>query len=121
MSQLSPWSLIRWAIVVLLLAGFAVQAQEPTQLAAPTALARLVKKVAPDYPAAAKQLNVQGSQEVSITVNTSGDVEDAKVVKGNAMFTQASLAAVKQWKFTPLLKDGTPVKFSAVITFTYTK
>jgi len=121
MSQFSRWSWMRRAVVGLMLAGLTALAQEPTQLATPTALARLVKKVAPDYPPAAKQLNVQGSQEVSITVNASGDVEDAKVVKGNAMFTQASLAAVKQWKFTPLLKDGAPVKFSAVILFTYTK
>jgi TonB family protein len=66
-------------------------------------------------------LNVTGEQEVAITVGPQGDVEDAKVLKGNAMFSQASLAAVKQWKFTPLVKDGAPAKFTTVIVFNYQK
>ncbi|MBI5084575.1 MAG: energy transducer TonB, partial [Acidobacteria bacterium] len=73
----------------------------------------------PDFPLAAKQLNVSGQQEVSIVVNAQGDVEDAKVIKGNAMFSQASLTAVRQWKFTPMVKDGQAVKFASVIIFNY--
>jgi periplasmic protein TonB len=85
------------------------------------AMSRVVKKVAPEFPVAARQLNVTGFQEVQVTVNAEGDVEDVKVVKGNPMFTLASTAAVKQWKFTPLLKDGAPAKFMAVLTINYSK
>lgn len=110
---------LNWTYVVVLvvLLGFAVQAQEITSLSTSTAMARVTKKVAPDYPMAAKQLNIQGSLEVAVTVNEAGDVEDAKVVKGNAMFSQSCLAAVKQWKFTPYEKG----KFTAVIVFNFTK
>jgi protein TonB len=83
------------------------------------AMARASKKVSPDYPLAAKQLKVSGIQEVQVTVSKSGEVIDAKVLKGNAMFTSASLAAARQWKFSPLLKDGEASEFAAVIIFNY--
>jgi outer membrane biosynthesis protein TonB len=46
-------------------------------------------------------------------------VIDAKVLKGNAMFSNASTAAAKQWKFAPLVKDGTANEFTAVLIFNY--
>ncbi len=94
---------------------------ETVNLPTASAMTRVAKRVAPQYPPAARQLNVSGSQEVEITVDEQGSVVDAKVMKGNAMFSMASLAAVKQWKFTPLLQDGTPKGFTSVIVFNYTK
>jgi TonB family protein len=110
---------LKWAVLVAVAATAAVSAQDATAIPTPTAMARATKKVTPQFPPAAKQLNVMGQQEVSIVVGTTGDVEEAKVLKGNAMFSQSSLAAVKQWKFTPLTKDGAPAKFSTVIVFSY--
>gem|GEM_PF-1026285 len=115
--QLSKW--IRQVLLLAVAAALAAQAQEPITTA--NAMGRVVKKVAPAYPTAARQLNVTGSQDVEIVVDEQGNVIDAKVLKGNALFTQSTLAAVKEWKFTPLVKDGQPVKFSAVLTFSYTK
>ena len=89
----------------------------PTSLA----MARAVKKVNPEYPAAARQLGISGSQDVAITVSEEGAVMDAKVTKGNALFTNASISAVKQWKFTPYVKDGGALKFSTIIQFNYSK
>lgn len=114
---------IQWTNVVLpvLLLTLALPAQDATTLPTSAAMARVTKRVAPEYPVAARQLNIQGTQEIAVTVSESGDVEDAKVLKGNAMFSQSSLAAIKQWKFTPLDKDGSPAKFSSVIVINYTK
>lgn len=96
-----------------------VCAQEPLSLATASAMARVTKKVAPEFPSVAKQLNLSGPQEVAVVVNAAGDVEEAKVVKGNAVFSNSSLVAVKQWKFTPLVKDGQPIRFSSVLVFNY--
>lgn len=96
-------------------------AEEPLQVATASAMARVTKKVAPDFPPVAKQLNLTGQQDVAVVVSATGDVEEAKVVKGNAVFSTASLAAVKQWKFTPLLKDGQPMKFATVLIFSYAR
>lgn len=108
-------------VVLVLLLGLTALAQEPTSVETANAMARVTKKVAPAYPVAAKQLNIQGMQEVQVVVSESGDVVDAKVIKGNALFTQSSLAAVKQWKFTPLVKDGAPSRFTSVVVFNYTR
>jgi len=116
-------SMARFQIKWLVLGSICLVAPVMAQEAIPTAnaMARIAKKVAPDYPPAARQLNVTGTQEVQITVSEAGDVEDAKVLKGNAMFTQASVTAVKQWKFQPLIKDGAAQRFTTVIVFNYQK
>ena len=84
-------------------------------------LFRSAKKVAPEFPAAARQLNINGTLEVEIAVDESGSVVDAKVLKGNAIFSANSLTAVKQWKFTPLLQDGAARSFTSVIVFNYSR
>jgi len=113
-----------WIRSLVMLAAAAIPAvvcaQEPLQIATASAMARVTKKIPPEFPMTAKQLNLSGQQDVALVVGASGDVEDAKVVKGNAVFSAASLAAVKQWKFTPLLKDGQPSKFATVVMINYT-
>ena len=109
------------ALVMLAAIPAVVCAEEPLQVATASAMARVTKKVPPEFPNAAKQLNLSGGQEVAVIVNSTGDVEEAKVVKGNAVFSTASLAAVKQWKFTPMVKDGQPMKFATIVLFNYTR
>jgi TonB family protein len=94
---------------------------EPMPLATPSATARVAKKVALEYPPAARQLNITGSQDVPITVDEHGNVTDAKVLKGNAMSSAASLNAVKQWKFNPLMVEGQAKSFTTTIVFNYIK
>ncbi len=115
---------MKWAVLVAVLAAIALPSllsAETVSIPTASAMARVAKKVAPLYPAAARQLNISGSLEVEITVNEEGSVVDAKVLKGNAMFSSSSMAAVKQWKFTPLLQDGAAKSFTSVIVFNYTK
>lgn len=112
---------VKWAVLVAVAAVLGASAQDAMALPTASAMARVSKKVAPDFPAAAKQLNVTGQSEVAIVVSAQGDVEEAKVLRGNAIFSQASMMAVKQWKFTPMVKDGAAVRFSTVIIFNYQK
>lgn len=113
---------IRSAVLLMAAAVPAVMcAQEVLQVATASAMARVTKKVAPDFPPAAKQLNLTGQQDIAVVVSATGDVEEAKVLKGNAVFSTTSLAAIKQWKFTPLLKDGQPTKFATVVMFNYAR
>lgn len=115
--NISQW--IRCAVAAAI--ALALPAFGQQEITTANAMGRVVKKVAPTYPVAARQLSVTGSQDLQIVVDEQGNVIDAKVLKGNALFTQSSLAAVKEWKFTPLVKDGQPAKFTTVITFNYTK
>jgi TonB family protein len=105
--------------VLALAAGTTVLAGETATITTANAMTRASKKVSPQFPVAAKQLHITGSQEVQVTVSKTGDVTDAKVLKGNAMFSSSSTAAAKQWKFAPLVKDGEATEFTAVLVFNY--
>jgi protein TonB len=105
--------------VLLLSLSLPVWAQEVPTIPASLALARATKKVTPDPPAVARQLHLKGEQEVAVVIGINGDVEEASVVRGNAVFTQASLAAIKQWKFGPYVVDGKPLKVKTSIVFNY--
>jgi len=114
----------RWvgmAMAAAIALGSGTMTAEPISIPTATAMARVAKRVAPAYPAAARQLNVSGTQDVEITVDEQGSVGNAKVLKGNAMLSAASVAAVKQWKFTPLVQDGAAKGFTSVIVFSYTR
>ncbi|MGC4048550.1 MAG: energy transducer TonB [Paludibaculum sp.] len=113
--------LMVWAFALMMMLGAGCLAQEENSLTTANALSRAAKRVSPEYPIAARQLNIQGQQEVAIAVSAQGDVTEAKVMKGNAMFTASSVAAAKQWKFTPYTKDGQAVPFTTVLVFSYTK
>jgi TonB family protein len=60
-----------------------------------------VRKVAPSYPALAKQMGVTGTVVVTATVDPSGKVIKAESTSGNKLLVSAALDAVKQWKFAP--------------------
>jgi len=53
---------------------------------------------------------LQGQVVIHLVVSTSGDVLSAEPVSGNPIFTQAAVAAMKQWKFQPYIKNGHPVQ-----------
>lgn len=107
------------ATVLALAAGTLALAEEAQMITTANAMVRATKKVSPEFPLAAKQLHISGAQEVQVTVGKNGDVIDAKVLKGNAMFSMSSVAAAKQWKFSPLVKDGAASEFMAVLVFNY--
>lgn len=108
-------------LAALAAAGAAMPASAQEVVPTAVAMARATKKVAPDFPAAAKQLNVTGMSEVEVQVTEAGEVAEAKVLKGNAIFSANSMAAARQWKFTPMVKDGAAQRFTTVLVFNYAK
>ncbi len=76
-------------------------------------------KVQPEYPAIAKQLKLEGAVQVEASIDEKGTVESAKVVSGNVVLANSAIAAIKRWKFSPILVDGKPAKASATLSFTF--
>ncbi len=72
--------------------------------------AKLIRRVNPDYPSAAKKDGIAGSVDLDVTVSTQGVVEEASVVKATPpdMFEKSALAAVRKWKYDPRFVDGLP-------------
>lgn len=94
-------------------------AEEPVRVPQPTALSNVQNKVPPAYPAVARQLRLTGDVEVDITIDEEGRVADAKVVKGNAVFSAATVDAVKKWSFKPIQVQGKAQKVLTTLTFSF--
>jgi TonB family protein len=108
----------RYAAVLMLL-SFSILAKAEIRVATDDAMKAATKKTPPDYPPIAKQLKVAGKVTVDVTIDAEGNVENVKVVSGNAMLTQSVIAAVKKWKFTPFTQDGNATKAIAALEFDF--
>jgi len=64
----------------------------------------------PEYTERARKKKLQGTVVLEMVVTPEGDVDDVKVVRETEPeFEQKALEAVRQWKFHPATKDGSPV------------
>jgi protein TonB len=74
--------------------------------------AKLIHRVAPDYPSAAKRDGIAGSVDLEVTISSSGVVEDVSVVSATPldMFEKSAVAAVRKWKYDPRFVDGLPTE-----------
>jgi protein TonB len=52
-------------------------------------------------------------------VGEDGRVKGVKVLRGQLLFDQAAVDAVKQWRYRPLLLNGQPTEFDVTITVTF--
>jgi TonB family protein len=71
---------------------------------------RLINKTVPSYPAAAKLQGVQGTVILNGVIGTDGHFKKLEVMAGPPMLQQAALDAVRQWVYTPYLREGKPVE-----------
>jgi len=83
------------------------------------ALVRLVQRVEPEYPNAARQQHIQGNVLLDILVNESGAVVELALVSGASQLMPAAEQAVRQWHFQPLIKAGHPQQFKSRVGITF--
>lgn len=62
---------------------------------------KVVHRVAPAYPATARQFHVSGVVKLLVTVAADGSVREPRVLGGHPMLTGAAVSAVSQWKYEP--------------------
>jgi protein TonB len=70
----------------------------------------LVHKVLPIYPTQARQARIQGNVVLEAMISEQGQIEDLKVVSGPTILAPAAVEAVRQWRYTPYLLNGKPIK-----------
>ncbi len=82
---------------------------------------RVVEKVAPVYPAAARKAHVQGVVLLDCTVGTDGRVKRIDVLKAQPDgLTEAAVEAVSRWRYEPVRDEqGRPVEETIVVTITF--
>ncbi|MFY9531518.1 MAG: TonB family protein, partial [Candidatus Acidiferrales bacterium] len=77
---------------------------------------RLTLKVLPVYPAAAKQVGLEGKVVIDAVVDATGKVTNMKPVSGPMLLQAAALDAVRKWKYEPTYLDDKPVAVQMFIT-----
>ena len=70
----------------------------------------LIERVPPVYPQAAKINHVEGKVEVLAVITTTGSVDRIRKVSGNQFLVQATMEAVKRWRYEPFKLDGQPIE-----------
>jgi TonB family protein len=81
------------------------QAQEETT--------RKVKsRVDPVYPELARRMHISGTVKLQVVISKDGNVKSTKVIGGPPLLIDASVDAVKRWKFEDAKDETTqPVEF----------
>lgn len=71
---------------------------------------RLLREVKPDYTEEARRRSLTGEVLLEIVVRRDGSVGDVRLLRGlGSGLDQRATEAVRQWKFAPARRQGTPV------------
>ena len=93
-----------------------VAAVKPVRVGGMVRTPKLLNRVDPAYPEIARAARTSALLILEATVGTDGRVQEVKVLRGHPLFDEAALAAVRQWRYQPLLLNGIPMPFVATVT-----
>jgi protein TonB len=79
----------------------------------------LLSRVAPEYPPIAVSAKVEGVVILEAIVDREGRVEKVKVLRSIVLLDEAAKAAVRQWRYSPLLLNGEPERFVVTVTVSF--
>jgi TonB family protein len=79
----------------------------------------LMLRVEPDYPESAREQHIQGPVVLDALVDKVGTVEKLSTVSGDPQLAAAATDAVKQWRFKPFFRNGSPEEFQTQITVSF--
>ncbi len=75
----------------------------------------------PDYPEEARVNGIEGTVVVRYIIGTDGWVKELRILEHakEKQFDEATLEAIRQWRFLPMMKDGSPVEVVHELTVYY--
>jgi TonB family protein len=81
---------------------------------------KLIKKVDPVYPEEARKEGISGEVLLSVRSDEKGNIVGVKILKSpHKLLSKASVEAVKQWKYQPMLIKGKPMPIIFTVTMTF--
>jgi len=83
-------------------------------------MAKLLRKIIPEYPSLAKVARVSGVVRLLGVIAKDGTIRNLQLVSGHPLLARAALEAVKQWVYQPTLLNGQPVEVIAPIDVNFT-
>jgi periplasmic protein TonB len=93
--------------------------QAPVRVGGEVKAPALVERVEPEYPPLAVRAQVQGVVILEAVVDREGRVEDLRVLRSIPLLDRAAIDAVRQWRYSPLLLNGTPERFVLTVTVSF--
>jgi protein TonB len=98
----------------------AAVARGPVRIGGQLTAPALLKRVEPTYPDLAAVSQVTGLVILEATVGTDGCVQSVRVLRSrHPLLDHASIAALKQWQYTPLVLNGIATPFVLTVTFNF--
>lgn len=80
---------------------------------------KLLNRVKPAYPELARAARTSATLILEANVGADGRVQTVRVLRGQPLFDEAALDAVKQWRYQPLLLNGVPTPFIVTVTLVF--
>ncbi len=87
----------------------------PRTVSAETMAKRIVTKVEPVYPEAARRTGTEGLVALDAVVAPNGSVERLRPLSGPDLLVQSATEAVQSWRFEPYLSSGKAVEVETTI------
>jgi protein TonB len=97
-----------------------VAAPQRVRVSAGVTSGLLIRKVAPVYPALARQARIQGTVLLRAVISKEGSITGLQLISGHPMLAPAAIDAVKQWKYRPYLLNGEPVEVDTEVQVNFT-
>ena len=91
----------------------------PVRVGGEISAPRLVHRVEPEYPPIAVSALIEGMVILEATVDHTGAVKDARVLRSHGVLDEAAVRAVEQWRYEPLLLNGKPTPFVLTVTVSF--
>ena len=92
----------------------------PIRVSMGVQMAKLIKKVIPEYPPLAKTARISGVVHLIGTIARDGAIQNLQLIGGHPLLARAAIDAVRQWIYQPTLLNGEPVEVIAPIDVNFT-
>lgn len=100
--SVSAVKLFCWFVLLVSVSALAADAQQQA-----IANRKIVRQVAPAYPALAKNTHTYGAVKLKVTVDRNGVPKAIEVIGGNPVLVKAAQDSVNRWKWAPASTDTT--------------
>ena len=78
--------------------------------------AKIIRQVVPVYPQSAKEQGIQGTVLFHAVIAEDGSIRGLQLVRGQCLLARSAAEAVNEWRYSPTLIEGEPVRVDTTIT-----
>jgi TonB family protein len=91
----------------------------PQRVAPGVAEANLLTRIDPIYPALSRAARVEATVILDVTIDKEGKVTNLKMVSGHPLLNETAMEAVRQWRYSPHLRNGQPADAITSVTLDF--